>query len=89
MTKFIGYDYLDRIAVVASSELEARKVAGESQPMLPRQKGPGQRELDEPNIAPWRDPDASACREFTDEPGARVLAIQGADTPIRDRRVMA
>ncbi len=86
---WIDYDPLDRIAVVASNETEARKVAGESQPMLPRQKGPGHRELDEPNFPPWRNPDASECREISEESDARVLAIQGPEVHVRDARVMA
>lgn len=86
---WIGYDYLDRIAVVASNKTEARKVAGESQPMLSRQKAPGHRELDKPNIAPWDNPDTSTCREISGESDACVLAVQGPNTPIKHPRVMA
>jgi len=86
---WIGYDLNDRIAIVASNETEARKIAGESQLMLALQKGPGHRELDEPNFTPWRNSDASTCREIGEEDGACVLAIQAPDTPIKHPRVMA
>jgi hypothetical protein len=84
-----GYSPNDRIAVAAPNETEARKVAGESQPMLGRQKAPGRRDLDVPNIAPWCNPEASTCREISEESDACVLAVQGPDMPIKDPRVMA
>ena len=86
---WIGYDPRDRIAVVAPNHGKARKIAGKAQPVQSRQKDPGRRDLDEPNFTPWRNPDASACREISDESDACVLAIQRPDEPIKDPQVMA
>ena len=86
---WVGYDLIERIAVVAQNLGEAREIAGKSQPMQPRQKGTGQHALDEPNISPWRNPDASTCREIADESDACVLAIQDPKVHVKDARVMA
>ena len=82
-----GYHDIDRIAVMAPDEREARELAATTG-IGYRGKGEGQQALDEPGSTPWHNRSASTCRKISDDPNACVLAIQSRWVDVEDAVVM-